>query len=60
MDNQEDNEPFSDNEALDRAMREAARDALVEHKLRGVPIVIEQNGTIIWIPAEEIVIPELD
>ena len=40
-----------------------ASKALAEHKLKGVPIAIEENGKIKIIPPEEIVVPpypELD
>jgi hypothetical protein len=53
-------DPFSDDALLDRALKEAVGDALREHKLRGAPIVVARNGRIVWIPAEEIVIPSLD
>ena len=44
--------------AIEKACRAAVRDALIEHKLRGLPVASADNGTVKWIPAEEIVIPE--
>jgi hypothetical protein len=38
-----------------RAAFEAARrDALLDHKRTGDPIVIWENGQVVWIPAEKI------
>jgi len=44
--------------AVDRAMRAAVRDALIEHKRAGQPIAVWQDDKVVWIRAEEIVIPE--
>lgn len=41
-----------------RALRLAARDTLIEHKRDGDPIVVWQDGRVVWIPADEIVIPD--
>lgn len=43
-----------------RAMRLAVREALLRHKLDGDPVVVWQDGHVVWIPAEEITIPELN
>ena len=38
----------------------AVRDALLEHKQLGQPIVIaDENENVVWVPAEEIQIPDL-
>ena len=43
-----------------RAMRVAVRDALLAHKRDGDPIVVWRDGHVVWVPADEIVIPILD
>ena len=43
-----------------RALRLAARDALIEHKRDGDPVVVWEDGQVRWIPAEEIVIPDVE
>ena len=42
------------------AMRAAVRDALLAHKRDGDPIVVWRDGHVVWVPADEIVIPHLD
>ena len=43
----------------ERAMKEAVAEALAEHKRRGNPIAVWRNGKAVWIPPEEIVVPEV-
>lgn len=43
--------------AIEKAFRAAVREALIEHKIRGLPVVGDDNGKVKWIPADEIVIP---
>lgn len=43
--------------AVVRAFQVAVRETLIDHKLRGLPVVGSENGQVKWIPAEEIVIP---
>lgn len=45
--------------AVERAGQAAVRDALILHKKLGHPIAVWENGQVRWIPADEIVIPEL-
>lgn len=40
------------------ALKEAVAEAIAEHKRRGNPIAVWRNGKAVWIPPEEIVIPE--
>ncbi len=47
-----------DHERALMAARRAVYRAWLEHKRRGDPIVVSHDGRAIWIPAEEIVIPE--
>ena len=41
------------------ALKEAVAEALAEHKRRGNPIAVWRNGKAVWIPPEEIVVPEV-
>jgi hypothetical protein len=41
------------------ALKEAVAGALAEHKRRGNPIAVRPNGKAVWIPPEEIVVPEV-
>jgi hypothetical protein len=43
-----------------RAMRRGVREALIEHKRDGDPIVVWRDGKAEWIAAEDIVIPDED
>lgn len=44
--------------AIDKAIKEAVRDALIRHKRAGVPIVIWKDGKVVRVPPEEIVVDE--
>ena len=39
---------------IDEALAEGVRDALLRHKERGLPVVIERDGQIVWVSAEEL------
>ena len=43
----------------ERALKEAVAEALAEHKRQGNPIAVWRNGKAVWIPPEEIVVPEV-
>lgn len=43
---------------IERALHRAVRNALIMHKKLGNPIVVWQDGKVVTVPAEEIVIPE--
>ena len=45
---------MEDDELIDGAMRDAVRQALLDHKRTGDPIVISENGKVVWIPPEDI------
>jgi hypothetical protein len=49
-------EVLSDTERVTEAVRQAGRDARLKHKQMGVPIVVWQNGKVVEIPPEEIVV----
>lgn len=42
------------------AMREAVNKAVLNHKRAGNPIAIWQDGKVVIVPPEEIVLPEMD
>ncbi|MDX1947185.1 MAG: hypothetical protein SFU86_17425 [Pirellulaceae bacterium] len=41
---------------IDEAVERAARDARLRHKQMGVPLVVWQDGKVVEIPPEEIVV----
>lgn len=43
---------------ISEALRRAARQALLEHKREGLPIVIWRDGRVVWVPPQEIEMPE--
>ena len=51
---------LDDDEQVDRALRAAVRNALREHKEAGQYVVSWQDGQIVHIPAEDIVVPGED
>lgn len=46
-------------DAVLAAVRRATRQAIIEHQQSGDPIVVWEDGQVRWIPADEIVIPDL-
>jgi hypothetical protein len=53
-------ERVDDLPAMIRAMRLGVRDALIEHKRDGDPVVTWEDGQVKWIAAEDILIPDID
>lgn len=49
---------ISEAEAVDKAVREAMRHALLTHKRAGNPIASWKDGEVVIIPAEEIQVEE--
>jgi hypothetical protein len=47
-----------DGTTVRRALRESWIKTLDRHKRLGNPIVVWRDGMVVWIPAEEIVIPD--
>lgn len=41
-------------DAVEAAIRESVRDALLKHKQLGLPVVTWQDGRVVWIPADQI------
>jgi hypothetical protein len=44
--------------AVEAAIRKAVREALLQHKRGGQPIAVWRAGELVWIPPEEIEIPD--
>jgi hypothetical protein len=42
------------------ALKKAVADAVARHKRMGHPIAVWRDGRAVWIPAEEIIVPEVD
>lgn len=57
--NDEYNQTLREALAIEAALQRAVRDALIEHKRAGDPVVFCENGEVRWVPAEQIEIPEL-
>ena len=47
-------EIFEDKEKITKALQKAVKDALLQHKRAGNPIVSWKNGKIVWIQPEDI------
>lgn len=39
---------------IDEALKKAVREAILQHKREGLPIVIYRDGQAVWVPPEEI------
>ena len=51
---------LAEEDAVDEAMKEAVRHALLTHKRAGKPIASWQDGKVVIIPAEKIRVPGLN
>ena len=49
---------FLDGKRIDAAIRKGARQALLAHKREGLPVPMWKDGKTVWVPPEEIEIPE--
>ena len=49
---------FADGKEIDAALAEAARNAMIMHKRMGYPAVSWENGRVVLVPPEEIVVNE--
>jgi hypothetical protein len=47
-------ERMRDGKGMAKAMGEAIRETVREHKLLGYPIVVWKDGKVVWVPPEEI------
>jgi len=45
---------FRERTLIDQALNAAVRDAVLEHKQRGLPLVVWRDGKIVWVPPEEV------
>lgn len=45
---------------IQQALRQAALNAIREHKQKGLPMVVRRNGELVWVPAEELEAEVLD
>ena len=50
---------FREGVLIDRALAVGVRDALLRHKRLGESIVVWRDGRVVWVPPEEIEIPDL-
>jgi len=50
---------FADDDLMERTLQEGVIDAIKMHKRLGNPIAVWRDGKVVWIPPEEIVVPEL-
>jgi hypothetical protein len=49
---------FREGTPIDEAMSAAVREAVLRHKQLGLPLVVWRDGKTVWIPPEEIEIPD--
>jgi hypothetical protein len=47
-----------DTDLVEQALHKAVVQATIRHKRLGNPIVVWRDGQVVWIPAEEIQIPD--
>jgi hypothetical protein len=45
---------FDDGTAIAQAMNAAVREAVLQHKQKGLPLAVWRDGRVAWIPPEEI------
>ncbi len=51
---------FADGREIDRALRNAVREAVLRHKLLGNPIAVWRDNKVCWLQPDEIEVPEED
>ena len=51
-------ELFNDSEGMERALKEAVRKALLQHKRAGNPVVTWRNGKVVWVEPKDIDVEE--
>lgn len=47
-------ERINDHSRILDALRQAVREALINHKRAGNPVAVWQNECVVWVPADEI------
>ncbi len=45
---------FKEGTLIDNALKEAVREALLQHKRNGCSVVTWKDGKVVWIPADQI------
>ena len=50
-------DPFANRAEIDSALDEAVYGALLEHKKAGNPVATWQDGKVVWVAPEDIVLP---
>ena len=58
-DNRSVSERIRDTELTTRAMRAAFKAAVIRHRQGGVPMVFEENGKIVHVPADQVNIDDI-
>ena len=53
-----DSDPLDDDELIERALRAGVRDALIQHKRAGNPVVVQRGDKLVEIPADQIELPD--
>lgn len=48
-------EIFAEGTLIDKALKQAVREAILQHKRAGNPIVVWRDGKMVWLKPEEIV-----
>lgn len=48
------NKIFKEGTLIDKALKDAVREALLYHRRNGNPVVTWQDGKVVWIPADQI------
>jgi len=51
-------ELFAEGTAIDQALRRAVQQAVLRHRQAGFPVADWQDGKVVWIPPEQIPVPE--
>ncbi len=49
------NEIFAEGTLIDKALKQAVREAILQHKRAGNPIVVWRDGKMVWLKPEEII-----
>lgn len=49
-------EIFADGAAIDKAIKEAVRQAVLEHKRAGRSLPVWRDGKVVWLPPEEVIL----
>ena len=59
--------PYDDNQlarlaaeklAIEAAMRQAVNDAVIAHQRLGLPMVEWQDGKVVWVPADQLIVDQ--